>query len=369
MRCMKCGEQAWVEMRRHHAAFCAEHYVQFFETHVERNIKSKKMFTHDDKVLIAVSGGKDSLALWDVLLRAGYQTAGLYIDLGISDYSKRSREKCEAFAGLTNSRLIVKDVREAYGEGAMGITELSQALRRVPCSGCGLTKRYVTNQAAHELGFNVLATGHNLDDEAATLMGNVLHWQREYLARQSPVMEATHPHLARKVKPLYTFTERETLSYTLIRGIDYIEEECPNAHGASSIQYKEALNTLEHHSPGTKGSFVLGFLDRARPLFKDAEPPGLRECAKCGEPTTSEVCAFCRMWERARETYARKRAGALPLVPSPARGGPTPPMAPVSAATDLSGSVPSGSRAVAASSPALGDALGDALSASAPPAP
>ena len=310
MRCSRCPSQAWVELRRHNAAYCADHYLQFFETHVERSIKSRRMFTHEDRVLVAVSGGKDSLGLWDVLLRLGYQTGGLHIDLGIGGYSARSREKTEAFAAARGLELVVRDIREVYGQGEIGITELSKALRRVPCSGCGLTKRYVTNQAAHELGFTVLATGHNLDDEAATLLGNVLHWQGGYLARQSPVMESTHPHLARKVKPLYTFTERETLSYVLIRGIDYIEEECPNAQGASSLLYKEVLNKLEYESPGTKGSFLTGFLDKARPLFEDKEGAALGDCIRCGEPTTAEVCAFCRMWERAQERYAQRKAGA-----------------------------------------------------------
>ncbi|MEE9284838.1 MAG: TIGR00269 family protein [Dehalococcoidia bacterium] len=312
MLCRRCPDKAWVEMRRHHAAYCAPHYLEFFETHVQRNIKSKKMFGHGDRVLVAVSGGKDSLGLWDVLTRLGYDTAGLYIDLGIGEYSVRSRQKSEAFAASIGGRLIVKDVREDYGEGEMGITELSKALRRVPCSGCGLTKRYVTNQVAHELGFDVLATGHNLDDEAATLMGNVLHWQLGYLARQSPVLESTHGKLARKVKPLYTFTERESLSYVLIRGIDYIEEECPNAHGARSIVYKDALNAIENESPGVKAAFLLGFLDRAKPLIEAGEDVTLGECVRCGEPTTAELCAFCRMWERAKNARERRprRVGA-----------------------------------------------------------
>ena len=310
MRCSKCRERASVEMRRHHSAYCADHYLQFFETHVARNIKSQKMFTPDDKVLVAVSGGKDSLALWDLLARMEYQVAGLYIDLGIGEYSKRSREKSEAFAESIGGRLIIQDVPQAYGDGEIGITELSNTLRRKPCSGCGLTKRYVTNRIAHELGFDVLATGHNLDDEAATLMGNVLHWQTGYMARQSPVLESTHAHLAKKVKPLYTFTERETLSYVLIRGIDYIEEECPNAHGARSILYKEALNTLENESPGTKASFLMGFLDKARPLLEKEDSVILAECIRCGEPTTAELCAFCRMWERAQESFAKRKAKA-----------------------------------------------------------
>ena len=294
-------------MRQHHAAYCPPHYLDFFKSHVARNIKSRRMFAPDAKVLVAVSGGKDSLALWDVLTGMGYETAGLYIDLGIGEYSTRSKEKSVAFAEKIGRELIVHDVRNELGGGDLGITELSKTLKRVPCSGCGLTKRYVTNEAAHRLGYDVLATGHNLDDEAATLMGNVLHWQTEYLARQSPVLESTHAKLARKVKPLYTFTERETLSYVLLQGIDYIEEECPNAKGAKSILFKEVLNKLEYESPGTKSAFMNGFLDKLQPILRETEGVALNECVQCGEPTPGDVCSHCRMWDRAREAWAKKQ--------------------------------------------------------------
>ena len=310
MRCKKCGDRAQVEMRRHNTSYCGPHYLDFFEDHVARNIKSRRMFAPDDKVLVAVSGGKDSLALWDVLMRLGYRTAGLYIDLGIGRYSERSKEKSVAFAEHIGGELIIHDVRGELGDGEIGVTELSKVLKRVPCSGCGLTKRYVTNETAHRLGYDILATGHNLDDEAATLMGNVLHWQTEYLARQSPVLESTHEKLVRKVKPLYTFTERETLSYVLLRGIDYIEEECPNAAGAKSILYKEALNAIELESPGVKASFMNGFLDRLQPVLREAGGVTLNECAECGEPTPGEVCSHCRMWNRAREAWAKKKVVA-----------------------------------------------------------
>ena len=307
MRCRKCPEKAQVDMRRHNTAFCAPHYLEFFETHIARNIKSQRMFGPEAKVLVAVSGGKDSLALWDVLLRKEYDAVGLYIDLGIGSYSERSKEICIAFAESREARLVIKDVRQDFGGGEMGITELSKALRRVSCSGCGLTKRYVTNEVARNLGYDVLATGHNLDDETATLMGNVLHWQTEYLARQSPVLEARQAGLVKKVKPLYTFTERETLSYVLLRRIDYIEEECPNAKGALSILYKEMLNTIEHESPGTKAAFMNGFLERARPLLEAGDSVELGGCTRCGEPTPGDVCAFCRMWERAEGAWAKRK--------------------------------------------------------------
>ena len=297
MRCIKCRNKASVELRRHHSAFCSIHYLEFFRNQVARNIKRLRMFSHQDRILTPVSGGKDSLALWDILLGAGYSVAGLYIHLGIGDYSAKSAQKCQAFARERQAQLIEIDLEQEYG---LGVPSLSKTIRRVPCSGCGLNKRYLFNRVALEQGFSVVATGHNLDDEAATLLGNLLHWQHSALARQSPVLESTHSKLVKRAKPLYTLTERETASYCLLRGIDFIEEECPNAAGAHSLLYKDVLNRIEIESPGSKQQFLQGFLDQLQPRLQIDERPQLRECALCGQTTTNEVCSFCRMWNRAR---------------------------------------------------------------------
>lgn len=246
-------------------------------------------------MLVAVSGGKDSLALWDVLLELGYPADGLFIGLGIGGYSARSREKVLAFARSRKAELWEVDL----GARWRGVEELARRARRVPCSACGLVKRYLFNRVAREEGYEVVATGHNLDDEAASLLGNVLRWQTGYLARQSPVLREEEGFV-RKVKPLVRLTERETAAYAFTRGIDYVLEECPLAAGASSLLYKEVLNRLELESPGTKQQFLQGFLERVSPLFEEREgSPELRPCSACGQPTTAGVCAFCRMIRRA----------------------------------------------------------------------
>lgn len=300
MRCLKCRQPAAVEVRRHNAAYCAPHFLDYFQEQVRRAIKEHKMFAPRDRVLAAVSGGKDSLALWDVLLSLGYRASGLYIHLGIGEYSAQSQEKAEAFAQARGADLGIVNLPEEYG---LSMGEIPRGRgRRSPCSACGLAKRYLFNRVAQERGFDVLATGHNLDDEAATLLGNLLHWQMGYLARQSPVLEEG-PGLVKKVKPLCRLTEYETAAYAVLKGIDYIVDECPNAQGARSLLYKEALNLLEAASPGAKQSLYLGFLERGRPLFAAEERTALTECARCGQPTTAEVCAFCRL----REGHRRHR--------------------------------------------------------------
>jgi len=165
-----------------------------------------------------------------------------------------------------------------------------------------MSKRHLFDQAALDGGYDAVATGHNLDDEAAVLFGNTLRWQTEYLARQLPVLPA-RPGFPRKIKPLVRLGEREMAAYCVLRGIDYIVEECPMAVGNKHLGYKEALNAIEATSPGSKHDFYFGFLARAAERFRDAAPAALESgdlatCERCGSPSTSEVCAFCRLIER-----------------------------------------------------------------------
>ena len=297
MKCRKCGAPAALELRRHNAAFCAPDFLDFFRNQVREAIRRHKMFAHGERVLVAVSGGKDSLALWDVLLQDGYDATGLYLDLGIFDYSVESKAKCEAFAAARSAGLIVTRVTDEVGAP---VPVLKDVTRRPPCSGCGLSKRYLMNRVALQHGMDVVATGHNLDDEAATLFGSVMHWQTDALPRQSPALASTHPKLVRRVKPLYRLSERETAAYAFLRRIDYIVEECPFARGATSIAHKEILNRMEEASPGAKHNFLFGFLEKARPAFERAEGAVLTECARCGQVTTGTVCAFCKLADQVK---------------------------------------------------------------------
>jgi uncharacterized protein (TIGR00269 family) len=172
---------------------------------------------------------------------------------------------------------------------------------RSPCGACGLSKRHLFNSVALEHGYDVVATGHNLDDEAAVLLGNVLRWDVGYLGRQHPVLPAAEG-FARKVKPLVRLGEREMAAYCVIRGIDYQVEECPMAAGNKHLGYKEILNALEDRSPGSKAAFLFGFVERGHERFAAAasgEREALGSCRECGAPTTSDVCAFCKLRERA----------------------------------------------------------------------
>jgi len=331
VKCTVCRGPAVIDLRRHNANFCADHFLRFCRDQVAKAIDRHDMIASGERVLVAVSGGKDSLALWDLLLELGYDAEGMTIGLGIGDYSEASTAAAVAFADERDLPLQRIDLRATYG---YDIPTAAAVTRRVPCSSCGMSKRHLIDSAALDGGYDVVATGHNLDDEAAVLLGNVLHWQTEYLGRQAPVLPA-RDGFPRKVKPLVRLGERETAAYCVLRGIDYIVDECPMAEGNHHLRYKEALNAIEAGSPGTKHAFYFEFLDKAagrfRPEAAEAQD-GLQACRSCGAPTTGEVCAFCRLVERVADAEpvpvellrkggrgkGRRRAGAA----SGARGAP-----------------------------------------------
>src|SRR5262249_44690766 len=226
---------------------------------------------------------------------------GLYLGLGIGEYSHESGRAAQAFAHDHGFKLHEVDLAADYGYDIPGAAATTH---RAPCGACGLSKRHIFNAVAVEHGYDVGATGQNLDDEAAVLLGNVLRWEAGYLGRQHPVLPAA-PGFARKVKPLYRLAERETAAYCVLRGIDYQVEECPMAEGNRHLGYKDVLNALEDRSPGAKAAFLFGFIDRAHDRFADDaddERESLQACVVCGSPTTGGVCAFCRLRDRVAAT-------------------------------------------------------------------
>ena len=295
-KCRVCRGPAVIDLPRHNAHFCAEQLQQLCRRQVEKAIEQFEMLRPGERLLVAVSGGKDSLALWDLLLELSYDVDGVYLGLGIGDYSGASGEYARAFAADRTLHLREIDLRAEHG---YDVPTAARATRRVACSACGLSKRHLFDEAARHGGYAAVATGHNLDDEAAVLLGSTLRWNVDSLSRQLPALPEGRG-FPRKVKPLVRLTERETAAWCVVRGIDYQVEECPLAAGNRHLGYKAVLNDLEAGSPGAKAAFYLNFLDNMAPLLagsRAAVVESLGQCRSCGSPTTGELCAFCRLIE------------------------------------------------------------------------
>ncbi|NLW35563.1 TIGR00269 family protein [Syntrophorhabdus aromaticivorans] len=296
MKCRVCGQEASIGLRAYNTALCADDFIFFLEKRVSATIRKYHLIETGDTPIVAVSGGKDSLSVWHILNRLGYPADGIYVDLGIGDYSRTSLAKITQMAEKLQRKVYTLHVRDIFERG---IDEVARAIRRVPCSACGMIKRYVMNKVCIDRDYNVLVTGHNLDDEAAALLGNLLYWKDEYLWKKSPSLESRDGHLSKKVKPLFLCSEREMAAYAVLSGIDYIYEECPFSVDAKSLEYKGILNNLEESSPGTKLQFIKGYLKRMKVGKKnDEEERDMAYCDTCGYPCYGDKCNMCRLLER-----------------------------------------------------------------------
>ena len=316
MKCMNCGAKAAMRMRQHRLSLCKEHYLEWFVAQTDRFITKYKMFKPHERILVAVSGGKDSLGIWDVLWRLGYQVDGLYINLGIDggiNYSSESEQYNQAFIESRDLSLAVVDMKSDYAATIPDLARNTLRGRQKPCSACGLVKRHIMNQYCQDHGYDVLVTGHNLDDEASVLFSNVFNWNSDLLLRQAPVLPDSNG-LSRKAKPFCRFAERETAAYAILRGIEYHYEECPYSVESTSLYYKSILNQIEETQPGAKLRFYSGFLKaRKTGLFNKSVETNMpadegQRCPNCGQPTLiNGLCAFCRLFVQQSENRPIRR--------------------------------------------------------------
>ena len=296
MKCRKCSARAVINMRHHKLALCNDCFPTWLKNQTLSNIRRMGMFRQKDKVLVCVSGGKDSLALWFVLESLGYQIEAMHVDLGIPEYSQRSRECVKRMGERLEREPIIVDIGRELG---ITVEDAQKYSKRNPCSVCGIIKRHYMNSVAVERGCDVVATGHNLDDEASTLLMNTLSWNLDYLAHQSPV-SPPHDGLVKKVRPFCHFGEREIGIFSFLNGIDWVREECPHVGGSSTMEYKYLLNRMEEDHPGIRRHFYSKFL-QARHVFEKENDAELHPCERCGMATSVGVCAFCRAVEQISE--------------------------------------------------------------------
>jgi len=302
-RCKICGMPAAVKVPYANASFCEEHYPRWLERRIERSTARYGMFEGVRRVAVAVSGGKDSVALLHALARlsegAGFEVVGIHLDLGIGEFSRSSAEAARRNFEILGIEGRIVDLRAKYG---FSIPEAVRAARRPACSTCGAVKRYALEEAAEDAGADAMATGHNLDDVAQFVMMGYQSGDLEGLARLRPVVPAGR-YGVRSVKPLFLVYERDLREYVRIRGLPIASAGCPLKDRTSQGVIRGKLLEIEEEMPGFMLRLVQEFADGVQPALAERY---LREeevgtCGTCGRPTSKgrEICSFCAIRERA----------------------------------------------------------------------
>ncbi len=301
-KCTRCKGRATLRMPDHHANFCASCFTNFVHTAVERALK-KFPLSPREPLMVAVSGGKDSLALWEILDQLGFETKGLHIDLGIEGFSEASVDAIRRFSEERRLPWVQYSLQESFGHT---IPEIQGRTRRKICALCGLLKRQLLNRLTVKEGFRVLAVGHNLDDEAGRLLGNLVRHRDQYLEKLSPYLASPHPRMPARAKPLYRLDSHEVLAYCRVREIRPLDDKCPLSRGATSHAFKEALDFLEEKMPGTKRHFLYKHLRSNQGLNGS---PDFDTCRSCLEPTYGELCSVCGLAQQLNKSETQP-AGA-----------------------------------------------------------
>ncbi len=298
--CSKCGRPSVIDQRYSGLNLCAEHFEEDFQRKIREVLRSYRIFNRGGRVAVALSGGKDSSVLLYTLKkifahRRDVEFVALLVDEGIKGYREKTLQTAVSLAERLEVSYELLSFKEAFGITTDDIAR--EDPEQAPCTYCGVMRKYLLNRTAREMGAMALATGHNLDDEAQTILLNYLRGDVDRLFRLIP--KRPKEGMVPRIKPLRKIPEREVAVYAMLHGIyPRGAGSCPNVPRAMRLEVKKILNDLEARHPGTKYSILRGF-DRIREIAPDNYVE-MRWCERCGEPTGSSICKTCQLLDDVR---------------------------------------------------------------------
>jgi uncharacterized protein (TIGR00269 family) len=284
---------------------CKECFIKDIIDRIRNEVKRHSMFNDKHRLLLAISGGKDSFVLLDAITqfhdinRIGVVT----IIEGIPGYNRR--EDVEWVIEKTKELgidLILTTIKDHIGytlEELVNIT-LEKGKKISPCTYCGILRRRIINKYAREHGFDRVLTAHNLDDEAQTALINVLRGDLARLAQTHPSGLTLSKLFVKKVKPLRKIYEWETATYAYIKGFKFQMTDCPYIRYLPTLRarIRKLLYDIENEKPGT----MIRFMNMMDEFIKNLIPtfigfPELPRCEKCGEATAfgRKYCKLCEL--------------------------------------------------------------------------
>ncbi|UCC33241.1 MAG: TIGR00269 family protein [Candidatus Bathyarchaeota archaeon] len=304
LSCTVCSRKE-AAYTRHYSGekLCGRCFSKSIEAKVQTTISKYEMLEHDDKIVLAISGGKDSVTLLHILAKfertfPQASLSAIIVDEGIRGYRDEAMMIAEGNCRRLGVEYRVVSFKSMYG------LELDEIVKRIrqkedgkltPCSYCGVLRRKAINTAAREEGADKLATAHSLDDETQTMILNIIHGDPLRTARVKPALPVIHPKLVQRVKPLCEVLEREVAFYAYLKKIEFQSIACPYAGTALRSDVRDMLNRMEQKHPGTKYT-IFRSMERIRPALEAVtKQEELQECKICGEPTLGEICRSCQM--------------------------------------------------------------------------
>jgi len=294
MACKNCKTKPVIRLPNSNVQLCKNDFIKYFEKKVTKTIGKYKLIEKGDYVGVAVSGGKDSTALLHILNKLAkknnFKIVGIAIDEGIKGYRDQTLKDLKDFCRKEKINLKIYSFKDEFK------TTLDKLVKKErPCTICGVLRRTILNKKAKELKVNKLATGHNLDDEAQSVLMNQFRSNVKLSARLGPITGVVDDkRFIRRIKPLYFLTEKETTTYAYLKEFLGKYMECPYETDSYRASVRDILNEFDGKYPGTKHNIISSFLE-VLPLLKKEVQGKIKSCSNCGEPSSQDICQACKL--------------------------------------------------------------------------
>ena len=274
-------------------------FVKEFEQNVKSTIKKFNLINPKDKVLVAVSGGKDSTTVLYLLKKFGYDVEAVTVDVGVGAFSEVNLKNLEKFCREQDVLLHELSFKDEFGcsiESAQSLLK-KKGINMRSCAVCGVLRRYLINRFVRKNKAAKVATGHNASDEAQVYLMNLLKNKQEMNARLGPMPGLIRSRLfVPRIKPLYLVIEDDVERYSRIMDFPVKYGRCPCAFDAYRNYIRDFLDKYKKINPDVHLNIVKHFLKELPKLQKrfatDKQP---NECSKCGEPAKAKVCRTCQI--------------------------------------------------------------------------
>ena len=301
MKCDKCENQAAYTRKYSGQKLCSQCFSNSVVRKTAKTISKYKMIQHSDLVAVAVSGGKDSLALLKIIHEMAsthhFKIIVITIDEGIAGYRNEALEIVEKFCSELNVEHKVYAYKDLFELTLDEALELRENKKTSSCSICGTLRRRAMDFAAKDIGADVIATGHNLDDTLQTFVINMLSGDTTKIGWMDP---DTSKNSLRKIKPFCEIYESEIVFYAFTNNLPFQSEPCPHMNEGIRTEIREFLNSLENQHSGIKNNLYQSILKISQ-IVKKSNTKQKTICEKCGNECTGNVCSVCSIVLKLKE--------------------------------------------------------------------
>ena len=293
MKCDRCENLAVYSRKYSGENLCSDCFSNSILRKTAKTISKYNMIKNDDLVCVAVSGGKDSLALLQILNQMSkthnFRINAITVDEGIPGYRDEALGIVDKFCSELNIDHKIYSYKDLFDLTLEDALDLREDEKTSSCSICGTLRRRAFDHAAKDCNADVIATGHNLDDNLQTFLINMLSGDTNRIGWMDP---DTSSNSIRKIKPFCEIYESEIVFYAFTNNIPFQSEPCPHMNEGIRTEIREFLNSLEVLHSGIKNNLFNSTVKISQ-IVKDSNYKQKTICSNCGNECTGKICSVC----------------------------------------------------------------------------